>query len=305
MWLFLYMDQSLQTSILQFVQYLQFEKRYSRHTVRAYQDDLTQFNSFCTEQYEGPSVEAIKPAVIRSWLAQMKEQGLEARSLNRKISSLKSFFRFHLRQGRISQSPMATVLSPKMPRRLPVFIKEPDMEDLLNGLPQSGNWKEWNARMLILLFYATGMRLSELIQLKESQFDIARQQIKVLGKGNKERVIPVSPEIIEQVQDYLTAKKKEFDNPSGLVLVTEKGKPLYPQYAYRLVKERLGDIRTLEKKSPHVLRHSFATHLSNQGADLNAIKELLGHASLAATQIYTHTTIEKLRELYNKAHPRA
>lgn len=299
------MDQSLHTFILQFVQYLQFEKRYSLHTVRAYQDDLTQFNSFCTEQYDGLSLEAISPSVIRSWLANMKEQGLEARSLNRKISSLKSFFRFHLRQGRIRQSPMSTVISPKMPRRLPVFIKEPEMEALLNGLPHSGNWREWNARMLIQLFYATGMRLSELIHLKESQFDIARQQIKVLGKGNKERVIPISPELIVLLQEYLHAKKQEFENPSEVLLVTEKGKPLYPQYAYRLVKERLGDIRTLEKKSPHVLRHSFATHLSNQGADLNAIKELLGHASLAATQIYTHTTIEKLRELYKKAHPRA
>lgn len=299
------MDQSLQPFILQFVQYLQFEKRYSRHTIRAYQDDLTQFNSFYAEHYGGASLESVGPSIVRSWLALLKEQGLEARSLNRKISSLKSFFRYHLRQGSIRQSPMATVISPKMPRRLPVFIREPEMEALLDSLPHSGNWREWNARMLILLFYATGMRLSELIHLKESQFDIARQQIKVLGKGNKERVIPVSTNLIEQLQEYLTAKKREFENPPTNLLITERGRPLYPKYAYRLVKERLGDIRTLEKKSPHVLRHSFATHLSNQGADLNAIKELLGHASLAATQVYTHTTIEKLRNLYKKAHPRA
>jgi integrase/recombinase XerC len=200
---------------------------------------------------------------------------------------------------------MGKIISPKISKRLPVFINEEDTGTLLNVLStNTEDWKSLNASLLVLLFYATGMRLSELINLKESHIDFSRRQVKVLGKGNKERIIPVSPEVLQSVRDYIQDKKKEFEAAADSLLVTEKGKKIYPKYAYLLVRDTLKEIKTLQKKSPHILRHTFATHLSNGGADLNAIKELLGHSSLAATQIYTHTSIEKLKDIHKKAHPR-
>jgi integrase/recombinase XerC len=206
----------------------------------------------------------------------------------------------------LQQTPMNKVITPKISRRLPDFIKVEEANKLTESLKNTENWKNLNTKMLIMLFYNTGMRLSELINLNERQIDFHKRQIKVLGKGNKERVIPVSGEIIRMIKDYIQYKKKEFEGSDNSLLVTEKGKKMYPKYAYLVVKSFLSaEIKTLEKKSPHVLRHSFATHLSNNGADLNAIKELLGHTSLAATQVYTHNTIEKLKNVYRRAHPKA
>jgi integrase/recombinase XerC len=202
--------------------------------------------------------------------------------------------------------PTANVIAPKIGKRLPVFIKEEETKQLIETLNQSAeDWKSLNAKMLINLFYATGMRLSELINLKEKQVDGARSQIRVLGKGNKERVIPVSRELLELIRVYEQEKRKEFGTEGDTLLLTEKGKRMYPKYAWTLVNKWLGQASTLEKKSPHVLRHTFATHLMNNGADLNAVKELLGHSSLAATQVYTHTSIEKLKDVHKKAHPKA
>ena len=245
--------------------------------------------------------------MVRSWLAELKENEITAKSINRKISSLKSFYKFHLKTGTIEQSPMGKIISPKISKRLPVFIKEEDTRNLINisGLVTE-NWKSLNTYLLVSLFYGTGMRLSELINLKESQVDFARRQIKVLGKGNKERIIPVTDELLKTVRDYIQQKKKEFEKPDNTLLITEKGKKMYAKYAYLLVNTVLDStIKTLDKKSPHVLRHTFATHLMNNGASLNAVKELLGHSSLAATQVYTHNTIEKLKNVYKKAHPKA
>ncbi len=291
--------------IQSFLDYLKFEKRYSVHTLVSYTTDLVDFFDFLEMQYGIRGLLEIQPAIVRSWLAALKEKGLGSASLNRKISTLKSFFKFQLKTGVIEQSPMAQVISPKTGRRLPVFVKEEEVKKLAATLNSSAeDWKSLNAKMLVAIFYATGMRLSELTGLKESQVDFERQQIKVLGKGNKERVIPVSPEIIAVIRDYQQLKKKEFEQPGEFLLVTEKGKKIYPRYAWNLVNRALGEASTLDKKSPHVLRHSFATHLMNHGADLNAVKELLGHSSLAATQVYTHNTIEKLRDIHKKAHPR-
>ncbi|MBI3139231.1 MAG: tyrosine-type recombinase/integrase [Sphingobacteriales bacterium] len=288
-----------------FLDYLKFEKRYSAHTLVSYTTDLVDFFDFLEMQYGIRGLGEIQPAIVRSWLASLKDKGLESASLNRKISTLKSFFKFQLKTGVIEQSPMTQVISPKMGRRLPVFVKEEEVKKLVVTLNSSAeDWKSLNAKMLVAIFYATGMRLSELIGLKESQVDFDRQQIKVLGKGNKERVIPVSPEIIAVIRDYQQLKKKEFEQPGEVLLITEKGKKMYPRYAWKLVNGVLGEATTLDKKSPHVLRHSFATHLMNHGADLNAVKELLGHSSLAATQVYTHNTIEKLKDIHKKAHPR-
>ncbi|MBC7950121.1 MAG: tyrosine-type recombinase/integrase [Chitinophagaceae bacterium] len=288
-----------------FIDYLKYEKRYSVHTIISYQTDLTAFFEFMQSQYGETNLEKITHSFIRSWLADLKGNGLTAKSINRKISSLRSFFKYHLRTNGIKVSPMANVISPKMGKRLPVFVKEKEAEALIKTLSQStDSWKSLNARMLITLFYNTGMRLSELINLKERQLDLGRGQIKVLGKGNKERIIPVSAEIIRLTKEYQQLKRKEFEDTGETLLVTEKGKRLYPKYAYLLVRHYLGEAGTLDKKSPHVLRHTFATHLMNSGADLNAVKELLGHSSLASTQVYTHNSIEKLKNVHKKAHPK-
>jgi integrase/recombinase XerC len=292
-----------------FLNYLKFEKRYSAHTILSYQTDLIEFFSFLNSHFGDTSIEEINQTAVRSWLASLKNNKLSSRSINRKISALKSFFKYQLKIDKISATPMLNIISPKVSKRLPVFVNESDSKVMIASLNSSSDsWKSLNAKMLISIFYATGMRLSELINLKEKQIDFSRCQIKVLGKGNKERIIPVSPELIEAIKEYQQLKKKEFDLPgekSSILLVTEKGKRLYPKYAYLLVNNILNQVSTLDKKSPHVLRHTFATHLMNSGADLNAVKELLGHSSLASTQVYTHNSIEKLRNVYKKAHPRA
>lgn len=308
------MTEPVSPALQSFFDFLKFEKRYSLHTLVSYETDLRFFFTYLSSTFGELPLQDISHTHVRSWLADLKgEQGLTAKSINRKISSLRSFFKYHLKRGTLTSTPMAKVTAPKISRRLPVFVRESETRQLLETLNQAAeNWKTLNARMLITLFYATGMRLSELIGLKEKQLDFSRSQIRVLGKGNKERIIPLPPELVEMVRDYQRLKRKEFAGPATpeekreeLLLVTEKGKKLYPKYAWLLVNKYLGEASTLDKKSPHVLRHTFATHLMNNGADLNAVKELLGHASLAATQVYTHNTIEKLKDVYKKAHPRA
>jgi integrase/recombinase XerC len=242
--------------------------------------------------------------MIRSWLAELKEDEIAARSINRKISSLKSFFKYQLKIGELEQTPMTTIVSPKQGKRLPVFVEEKSMEQLFNPELYEEGWQGRTERLVLMLFYHTGMRLSELVNLKYSQLDGAQSQLKVLGKGNKERIIPVSRELAAELQQYQSDKTGELAMADRL-FVTEKGKPLQPRSVYAFVKAKLGAVTTVQKKSPHVLRHSFATHLINNGADLNAVKELLGHSSLAATQVYTHNTIEKLKEVFKKAHPKA
>lgn len=292
--------------IQSFIDYLRFEKRYSANTVISYQTDLSDFFNYLDISFGKLQIREISPAFIRSWMALMKESGMTSKSINRKISTLRSFFKYLLKIESIDNSPMANVITPKIGKRLPVFINEDDAKQLMNSLNAAAeDWKSLNAKMLITLFYDTGMRLTELISLKETQVDLSRQQVKVLGKGNKERIIPLNKEAGESIKEYIKQKNEKFGSGDDFLFVTEKGKKMYPKYAYLLVKKYLGEISTLDKKSPHVLRHTFATHLMNNGADLNAVKELLGHSSLAATQIYTHNTIEKLRNIYKKAHPKA
>ncbi len=287
-----------------FLAYLQFEKRYSIHTITAYSNDLIQFFDFVETQYDGLPFTQLSGTMVRSWLASMKEVDMTGKTLNRKISSLKSFFKYQIQQGQLAKSPMETVISPKISKRLPAFVAENDMEQLLVNLSFAEGWKGFTEKMVIQLFYATGMRLSELIGCKENQLDISKKIIKVLGKGNKERILPISPELATELKKYIQQKPTEAQgNP--FLFVTEKGKALQPRAVYTFVKFYLSQVTTLQKKSPHVLRHSFATHLMNHGADLNAVKELLGHSSLAATQVYTHNTIEKLKEVFAKAHPKA
>lgn len=287
-----------------FLNYLRFEKRYSQHTLISYQNDLEQFFAFLVSQFDGPPVDKITASFIRSWLAELKGDKMTGKSINRKISSLKSFFKFMTKQGVIKQTPMTVIVSPKTSKRLPSFVADKDMRTLFEFVDFEDSWRGRTERLVLLLFYSTGMRLSELVNLKETQLDGAYSQVKVLGKGNKERIIPINKDLLHQLQEYISQKPAKQPGVEN-VFVSEKGKPLYPKYIYNLVNTRLTAVTTIDKKSPHVLRHSFATHLTNNGADLNAVKELLGHSSLAATQVYTHNTIEKLKDVFKKAHPKA
>ncbi len=294
------------TSIQTFIDYLKFQKRYSPHTVISYQTDLISFFDFIEKQYWNTPIADIKSVFVRSWLVDLKSSGMESKSLNRKISTLKSFFKFQIRQGVIQETPMSTIISPKVSKRLPQFVAEADTDTLFTHVEFSDDWEGKTHRLILLLFYSTGMRQAELLNLKESQIDKSNASIKVLGKGNKERVLPLSNEMILLLTDYIQSKRVQFAEPDKQVLlVNTNGKKLYAKYIYNVVTKYLNKITTIDKKSPHVLRHTFATHLMNNGADLNAVKELLGHASLAATQVYTHNTIEKLKDVYKKAHPKA
>ncbi|HNM34163.1 MAG TPA: tyrosine-type recombinase/integrase [Chitinophagaceae bacterium] len=293
------------STIVDFLNYIKFEKRYSLHTVIAYQTDLEQFFVYINAQYDSPTVQSINSMMIRSWLACLKgDEKLSAKSLNRKISSLKTFFRHLLKNQIITQTPMSTVVAPKISKRLPVFVQENNLETLFNHVEFTNNWKGKTEQLVLQIFYHTGIRLSELIQLKTVNIDFYYQHIKVLGKGNKERIIPISKELLSDIKEYISLKPEAIKQVPQL-LVTEKGTALQPRSVYAMVKKYLSMVTTVQKRSPHVLRHSFATHLMNSGADLNAVKELLGHSSLAATQVYTHNTIEQLKDIFKKAHPKA
>ncbi|HEY4337966.1 MAG TPA: tyrosine-type recombinase/integrase [Puia sp.] len=289
-----------------FIDYLRFEKRYSAHTIRAYQDDLEAFWGFLRAEYGEIGIRDITPAVVRTWLAGLKDAGMSSRTVNRKISSLRSFYKYQLRAGAVEQSPMTAIIAPRANKRLPVFVELGDMAELFESVRFPADWEGVTDRLILAILYHTGMRLSELVGLREGQAHEGTSTFKVLGKGNKERVIPVSPVLMRMVEEYKRLKREELEGAdTEFLLVGKKGKKLYPKYVYRSVREYLAQVTTIDKKSPHVLRHTFATHLMNEGAELNSVKELLGHASLAATQVYTHNTIEKLKDIYRKAHPKA
>jgi integrase/recombinase XerC len=290
-----------------FLDYLRFEKRYSPNTIRSYHDDLIFFFDYIATDFGETGIKDIKPTFIRSWLAQQKENEASSRTINRRISTLKSFFKFQLRQGVIEISPITTIVSPKVNKRLPSFVEQKDTAVLFEYVEFPDTWQGLTERMIITILYSTGLRLSELINLKNLQVDLRLKQLKILGKGNKERLIPVSEELETLFRNYFAQKENKFANAQcdEYLLINERGRKLYPKYVQTVVKKYLSLITTISKKSPHVLRHTFATHLMNNGAELNAVKELLGHSSLAATQVYTHNTIEKLKDVHKKAHPKA
>jgi integrase/recombinase XerC len=293
------------SSIQPFLDYIKYQKRYSQHTIISYQTDLIDFFDFITLNYGELSLPDIKPSLVRSWLASLKENSIASKSVNRKISALKSFFKFQLRNKTIAASPMATIVSLKVSKRLPSFIEQKDTNTLFTHVEFPDTWLGKTDHLLLKIFYQTGIRLSELINLKTSQVDASNSNIKVTGKGNKERVIPVNNDLIKDIALYISEKKKNVANADAqYILINEKGKRLYPKYVYNTVRFYLNTVTTNSRKSPHVLRHSFATHLINNGADINAVKELLGHTSLASTQIYTHNSIEKLKDIHKKAHPK-
>ena len=298
--------------IERFLKYIQYEKRCSPHTVSAYNKDIGQFAAFLSDTET--NVENASHTHIRSWMVDMMDRGNDSRTINRRISTLKSFYKFLMSEKVLSKNPMLKVLSLKTSKRLPVIVEERKLDDWLNTVSANTRDKETGEEdfivlrnlLIIEILFATGIRSAELIGLKEADVDVHNSQIKVLGKRNKQRIIPISINLIRVIQHYLIVKKsKKFHNNTDVLLVTDTGNNTYPKLIYRTVNSCLKNISTNDKKSPHVLRHTFATSLLNNGADLNAIKELLGHSSLAATQIYTHNSVERLKTIYKQAHPRA
>jgi len=290
--------------VTDFVNYLNYEKHFSKHTVTAYQNDLIQFQKFLQSNFEVTDIKSVHHQMIRSWLVQLMNDKIAARSVARKLTTLKTFYRFLLKENRVENNPMSKVQSPKIQKRLPVFVEETPMNILLDNIEFTEDFKGKRDKLIINLLYSTGIRLSELINLKNRDVDIYNQQIKVLGKRNKERIIPITKELSEQLISFSEVKNEE--NLRGEYLfVTLKNEQLYPKLVYTIVKANLSLVTSIEKRSPHVLRHTFATHLLNKGADLNAIKELLGHANLSATQVYTHNSIERLKTIYKNKHPKA
>jgi integrase/recombinase XerC len=299
--------------IEQFLKYLQYEKRVSAHTILAYKTDLAQFTKFLTETYDDHPIESVTYGMVRSWIITLVDAKLSAASVNRKIASLKTFYKFLMRQQIIEKNPMQKIRVLKTQKRLPSFVNEGEMAKVLDNkedvkdvvVKWNDSLEDWRNRVILELFYATGIRLSELIGLRENQINLRDRTIKVLGKRNKERVVPFPRGIVSILEEYRKVRNREVDmKDHGLLLVTDSGEPCYPMMVYRVVKQHLKDTGT-QKTSPHVLRHTYATHLLNKGAEINAVKDLLGHSSLAATQVYTHNSMEKIKKAFDQAHPKA
>ena len=290
-----------------FIEYLEFTKRCSSHTVAAYLKDLSQFTEYIKKEFDTEDVTEADYQMIRMWIVNMIENNITARSVNRKISALKSLYKYLIREDILKENPMNKVLSPKIPKKLPVFVEKDKMELLFSQTEFGEGFTGVRDRLIMEMFYATGMRVSELVNIKNSDVDIYNNTVKVLGKRNKERLIPFGKHLRNIITEYIEAKKKYAEGKDSEIyfFVTKNGDKLYRELVFRLVNYYLSGVTTISKKSPHVLRHTFATHMLDRGADLNAIKELLGHANLSATQVYTHNSIEKLKNIYKQAHPRA
>lgn len=289
-----------------FFKYLQYEKRYSPHTLTSYHTDLGQFSDYLQHIYEITDAAEADHTIVRSWILSLVQNNIQPRSINRKIACLRSYYKFLLAQQRITVNPMLRIKAPKAPKKLPAFVSENDFNHLLDSFDFEANFDGQRDKLILEFLYGTGIRLAELIGIEEADIDLRAKTVRVLGKGNKERIVPINDSLLHTIESYLEAKKRQFvNNNSEKLLVTSKERALYPKFVYRVVKKYISLITTSEHNSPHVLRHSFATHLLNKGADLNAIKDLLGHASLAATQVYTHNSIEKLKSIFEKAHPKA
>ena len=289
----------------QFIDYLQYEKKYSPHTILAYEKDLDSFLGFASEGYDYSEIKTINYAIIRSWIVSLVADGISNRSINRKISSLKSYYKFLLKTKQIEENPLAKHKALKTSRKLQVPFSEKEINEVIELLSEEKGFEGLRNRLIVELFYGTGMRRAELVNLSLSQISIPNKTIKVLGKRNKERIIPLLPSIEVTLDQYLKEREqlpKIVDE--GYLLLSAKGVKIYETLVYRVINSYFGKASEKVKKSPHILRHSFATHLLNEGADLNAVKELLGHASLASTQVYTHSSMAQLKQVYKNSHPR-
>lgn len=291
-----------------FIDYLRYEKRVSPHTVTAYEHDMSQFFSFLQEKLEINQLSDVHTEDIRSWIISLLEdESLQAKSVNRKISAVRAFYRYKLKIKELSTNPTLSIHAPKIPKKLPQYVDAKDMEHLFSDVPFEESFEGLRDRTILELFYATGMRLSELLNIKTQDIHLQDNTIKVLGKRNKERLVPFGNKLSELLTIYLGYLEKKFveGTKNNYIFVTANGEQLYPKAVYRIVRKYLDMVTTIDKRSPHVIRHTFATHMLNNGADLNAIKTILGHSSLASTQVYTHNSIEQLKSIYNQAHPRA
>lgn len=284
----------------EFFSYIKSEKRFSDHTIISYTTDLNQFTKFLKEEYDITDQSKASFKIIRNWVSILVESGLKSNSVNRKISTLKTFYKFLAIYNYSNSNPTLKLLSPKSSKRLPVFVEKENMNNLFDSNFFDNSFCGRRDKLIIELFYFTGMRLNELINIKISDLDFVNSQIKVLGKRNKERLIPITYNVLNTLSDF-----KNMFNLKNFLFSDENGKKLYSKKVYRIVNKYLAKISSIQKKSPHVLRHSFATHMLNNGADINAIKEILGHANLSATQIYTHNSIKKLKNVHKQAHPKA
>ena len=287
-----------------FIKYLKFEKRLSDHTILSYDNDLKQFESFFKTYSTNKEIKTTDKRAIRSWIVELSLKKLSPKSINRKIATLKSFFKFLIKREVIEINPSTNITSLKTDQKIPNFLKEKDVNFLFDNLILEKNFNGERDMMILELLYGTGIRISELINLKTRNINLPKKEMKIMGKRKKERIIPLHQQIIGQIKKYLD-KKNEIKSTHEFLLCTNKGKKLYPMLIYRIVKKHLSSLINSKKYNPHLLRHTFATHILNKGGDLNSIKDLLGHESLAATQIYTHNSIEKLKETFKASHPRA
>ncbi len=287
-----------------FIDYLRYEKRFSPHTVAAYKNDLDQFVQFVTGLDGDFNLLAVSRNQLRSWVIELMENNRSPRTVGRKISTIKSFFKYLMKEQVLENNPAENLILPKIRKKLPYFVDANSLHHLLDDGYFSNDFKGSRDKLILSLLYGTGMRLAELMTLKDSDFNRNEHLVRVLGKRKKERIIPYPEEINNLLDSYINARNESVLRQANRLLVTEKGKPIYEKLIYRVTTNALGKVTKLEKRSPHVLRHTYATHLLNNGADLNVVKELLGHASLSATQVYTHTTFEKLHDIYKQAHPR-
>ena len=292
-----------------FLNYLKFEKRYSSKTVESYKTDILQFFHFIKLEFELEDALHVKNNQVRAFVVQLVNDKRKPTSIKRKISALKSFYKYHQKIGKLKTNPADKINSPKIPERLPKFVEQQKINNLFEEPEKyfKNTFEGMQEKLLIDVLYSTGMRRQELINLKWSDINFSSNQVKVTGKGNKQRLIPIGNELVNSLRIFQNTQINQLKNipKAAYVFLTKDGNQLYPNYVYRIVKLHIGHCSTAEKKSPHVLRHSFATHMSNNGAKLNDIKELLGHARLASTQVYTHNTIEQLKEIYKIAHPKA
>ena len=292
-------------SVTAFISYLRLEKNYSDHTVRAYQKDIETFSQFCSENHGEENIVKISYPLIRNWIVELSDHGVSNRSINRKISSLQAYYKFLLKIGDITVSPLVKHRALKTSKRVEVPFSENEMEEILSEIPFTDDFEGERDKLIIELLYTTGMRRAELVNLKIKDVDFSSQVIKVLGKRNKERIIPMLASTIERIKSYLI-KRSELENvtDSSFLILTKEGLKIYETLVYRTINKYFSLVSPKVKKSPHILRHTFATHLLNRGADLNSVKELLGHSSLASTQVYTHNSIAELKKVHQKAHPR-